>query len=139
MLAEELDGESGPTSVPGGIDEVTPQWLTDVLRERRRHRRGDGDRCSCRAIAVDSGFSSLLYRLHLTAGEDVPATLIAKLPAQSEARGAMELLGGYRRELAFYQRVAGRAPMGTPHVHAARMVEDSVDFVLVLEDLQAWE
>ena len=90
-------------------------------------------------IAMDSGFSSLLYRLHLTAGDDVPPTLIAKLPAQSEARGAMELLGGYRRELAFYQSVAGRAPIATPRAYAARMAEDSVDFILLLEDLQAWD
>ncbi len=49
--------------------------------------------------------------------------MIAKLPAQSEARGAMEMLGGYRREMAFYQEVAGRAPMETPHVYTARMVD----------------
>ena len=37
----------------------------------------------------------------------------------------MELLGGYRRELAFYRNVAGRAPIATPRVYAARMAEDS--------------
>jgi aminoglycoside phosphotransferase (APT) family kinase protein len=119
--------------VPSSIDDVTPQWLTEVLEgatvtDVRAER-----------IAEDTGFSSLLYRLHLTADDDVPATLIAKLPAQSEARGAMELLGGYKRELAFYQNVAGRAPIATPRVYAARMAEDSGDFVLLLEDLQAWE
>ena len=31
----------------------------------------------------------------------------------------MEMLGGYRRELAFYQDVAGRAPMETPRVYTA--------------------
>ena len=118
--------------VPSGIDAVDPAWLTealgatvtDVVAER---------------IAEDSGFSSLLYRLHLSGGDGVPPTLIAKLPAQSEARGAMELLGGYRRELSFYAEVAGRAPMQTPHVYAARMAENSVDFVLLLEDLRDWD
>ena len=89
-------------------------------------------------IAQDSGFSSLLYRMHLT-GDGVPPTLIAKLPAESEARGAMEMLGGYRRELAFYRDVAGRAPMETPQVYAARMVDGTADFVLLLEDLQHWD
>ena len=98
--------------------------VTDVVAER---------------IAEDTGFSALLYRLHLTGGQGVPATLIAKLPAQSAAPGAMELLGGYRRELTFYADVAGRAPMGTPRVYAARMAENSVDFVLLLEDLGAWD
>jgi aminoglycoside/choline kinase family phosphotransferase len=51
----------------------------------------------------------------------------------------MELLGGYRRELAFYRTVAGRAPMDTPHVYTAQMVDGSADFVLLLEDLQSWD
>lgn len=123
---------AGTASVPGGIDELTPHWLTDALDTTVTDVHAE-------RIAQDSGFSSLLYRLHLTAGEDVPATMIAKLPAQSEARGAMELLGGYRRELAFYRHVAGRAPMATPRVHVALMAEDSVDFVLLLEDLGDWD
>jgi aminoglycoside phosphotransferase (APT) family kinase protein len=128
----------GATSIPGGIDEVTPQWLTDVLREDAGIDAATVTDVRVERIAADSGFSSLLYRLHLTAGEGVPATLIAKLPAQSEARAAMELLGRYRRELAFYRHVAGRAPMATPRVHTARMAEDSVDFVLLPEDLEHW-
>ncbi|HUM00621.1 MAG TPA: phosphotransferase, partial [Mycobacterium sp.] len=78
-------------------------------------------------------------RLHITGSARAPSTVIVKLPAQSEARGAMEMLGGYRRELSFYRDVAGRSPMDTPHVYAARIAENSVDFVLVLEDLQNWE
>ena len=123
---------SGMAAVPSTIDDVTPQWLsaaldgatvTDVRAER---------------IAEDTGFSSLLYRLHLT-GTAVPSTVIVKLAAQSEARGAMERMGGYKRELSFYQRIAGHAPIDTPHVYAARMVDGSADFVLVLEDLQSWD
>lgn len=118
--------------VPSGIDDVTPQWLSAVL-----HAEVAGVRVE--QIAQDSGFSSLLYRLHLTGADRLPPTLIAKLPADSEARGAMEMLGGYRRELAFYRDVAGRAPMETPHVYAARMVDGTADFVLLLEDLQHWD
>jgi hypothetical protein len=123
---------SATTDVPSGIAGVTPRWLTAALGV-------DVTDVHSQQIAMDSGFSSLLYRLHLTGAGEVPSTLIAKLPAQSEARGAMELLGGYRRELAFYQNVAGHAPMVTPRVYAARMAEDSVDFILLLEDLQAWD
>lgn len=127
------DIPTGTADIPIGIDGLSPAWLsaalegvpvTDVRAER---------------IAQDSGFSSLLYRLHLTADDAVPATMVVKLPAQSEARAAMELLGGYRRELAFYQYVAGRAPIATPRVYAARMAADSADFVLLLEDLSEWD
>ena len=66
--------------------------------------------------------------------------MIAKLPAQSEARGAMELLGGYRRELAFYRHVAGRAPMADAAASTPRAWStDTADFVLVLEDLRDWD
>jgi aminoglycoside phosphotransferase (APT) family kinase protein len=119
-------------SVPYGIEQLTPHWLTSAIG-------ADVTDVRVEQIAMDSGFSSLLYRLHLAGGDDVPETLIAKLPAQSEARGAMELLGGYRRELAFYQSVAGHAPIATPRVHTARMAEGSVDFVLLLEDLKTWD
>jgi hypothetical protein len=123
---------SATAEVPSGIDEVTPQWLTDALGTDITDLRVE-------RIAQDSGFSSLLYRAHLTGTEGVPSSVIVKLPAQSEARGAMELLGGYRRELAFYRHVAARAPMETPHVYAARIVDGTADFVLVLEDLQSWD
>lgn len=122
---------AGTTLVPGGVDGLTPQWLTSALGREVTEVRAE-------QIAQDSGFSSLLYRLHLT-GDGVPSTLIAKLPAVSEARGAMEVLGGYRRELAFYQDVAGAAPMETPRVYTARMVDGTADFVLLLEDLADWD
>jgi hypothetical protein len=122
---------SATAAVPSGIDAVDPAWLTDVLG-------ATVTAVVAEQIAQDSGFSSLLYRLHLT-GDGVPETMIAKLAAQSEARGAMELLGGYRRELAFYRDIAGRAPMDAPQVYAARMAEESADFVLLLEDLRDWD
>jgi aminoglycoside phosphotransferase (APT) family kinase protein len=117
--------------VPSDIDGVTPQWLTAAL---------DGATVTAvrvEQIALDSGFSSQLYRAHLS-GEGVPDSVIVKLPAESEAGDAMKMLGGYAREVEFYRRVAGRAPVGTPYVYAVRMDEDSADFVLVLEDLRDW-
>jgi Ecdysteroid kinase-like family len=119
--------------VPSTIDDVTAQWLTAAL--------DGGTVTDVRAeqIAQDTGFSSLLYRLHLTGDIGVPSTVIVKLPAESGARGAMEMLGGYRREVAFYRSVAGSAPLSTPKVYAARMVEGSADFILVLEDLREWD
>lgn len=123
-------------AIPSGVGDITPEWLTNALRGADYHPTVTGVRAE--RIAHDSGFSSLLYRLHLT-GDRVPATLIAKLPAQSEARGAMELLGGYRRELAFYRHVAGQVPMDVPKVYAALGGEDGADFVLLMEDLADWD
>lgn len=126
------------SAVPDGIDKVDAGWLTEAFRVDAGIDGAIVDHVRAEQIALDSGFSSLLYRLHLT-GRGVPPTVIAKLPAVSEARDAMDLLGGYRRELCFYRDVAGRAPMDTPRVYTARMADDGVDFVLLLEDLSDWE
>ncbi|KUI00870.1 phosphotransferase [Mycobacterium sp. IS-3022] len=125
-------------AVPAGIDDVDAAWLTEALRDDAGMGTAIVRAVRAEQIAMDSGFSSLLYRLHLT-GSEVPPTLIAKLPAVSEARGAMELLGGYRRELAFYRDIAGRTPMQTPRVYTARVADNGVDFVLLLEDLGDWD
>jgi aminoglycoside phosphotransferase (APT) family kinase protein len=118
-------------TVPSGIEDVTAQWLGEVLGTRVDEVRAE-------QIALDTGFSSRLYRLHVT-GDEVPASVIVKAPADSEARGALEMMGGYTREVAFYREVAGRAPIGVPSVYCARMSDDSSNFILVLEDLQTWE
>jgi aminoglycoside phosphotransferase (APT) family kinase protein len=126
--------------VPSGIDEVTTHWLSEVLRfDDSTPGLSAVKAIRVEQIAQDTGFSSLLYRLHLTGGPGVPATVIVKLPAQSDARWAMDMLGGYRRELSFYRYVAQRAPIATPRVYAAGMIDDSADFVLVLEDLRDWD
>jgi len=126
--------------VPRAIDEVTPEWLSEAMRsDHTSSKRLTVNAIRVEQIAQDTGFSSLLYRVHLTGDPGVPSTVVVKLPAQSEARWAMDMLGGYRRELAFYRCVASRAPVNTPHVYAAEMAENSADFVLVLEDLRAWD
>lgn len=118
------------TSVlPSGIGEVTAAWLSEALPGTVTTARAE-------RIAEDTGFSALLYRLQLT-GTDVPETVIVKLPAESEARGGMALLGGYRREFDFYRHIAAAAPLSVPACHAALISGD--DFVLVLEDLRDWE
>lgn len=123
--------------IPAGIDGVTPEWLTGALRCCDTIADTvDVNDVAAERIAEDSGFSSLLYRLRISGSAGLPSSLIVKLPAESEARGAMELLGGYRRELSFYRTVAGRAPLLTPQVYAAQIA--GADFVLVLEDLADW-
>ena len=119
------------SAIPAGIEGIDAEWLSETLGASVVDVRAE-------RIAEDSGFSSLLYRLRLT-GDGVPASLIAKLPAESDARGAMDLMGGYRREVAFYRDVAGRAPLATPKAHVARIDDDGGDFVLLLEDLADWD
>ena len=118
-------------AVPSAVDGLTPQWLSEAVGGLVTEVRVE-------QIALDSGFSSWLFRAHLS-GDGVPGSVIVKLPADGAAGDAMKMLGGYAREVAFYRDVADRSPLGTPHVYTARMDDDQADFVLVLEDLAHWD
>ena len=84
--------------IPASIDDVDPQWLTAVLRaDPSVPDSASVSEVRSEQIALDTGFSSLLYRLHLTADAGLPSSLVVKLPAQSEARGAMEMMGLHPR------------------------------------------
>jgi len=125
--------------VPSAIDKLDAEWMTVVLRgDERVPDTAIVTDITVEQIALDSGFSSRLYRAHLS-GDGVPDSVIVKLPAESEAGQAMVMMGGYAREVAFYRRVAGHAPLGTPHAYAARIAANNADFVLVLEDLRDWD
>ena len=106
-------------AVPSGIGEVTAAWLSQALP-------GSVTGVRAERIAQDTGFSALLYRLHLT-GIDVPETVIVKLPAESQARGGMELLGGYQRELDFYRRALCVAQPGPTSEQAQTASAETVE------------
>lgn len=119
---------SPAVAVPTSIDQITAPWLGEVLGVAVNAVRAE-------RIAQDTGFSASLYRMHLRG--DGPETVIVKLPAESVARGGMEMLGGYEREVRFYREIAVAAPIGTARAHAALL--SGQDFVLVLEDLRDWD
>jgi hypothetical protein len=73
--------------------------------------------------------------LHLEADGVAPATVIVKLPTTSPYRALAETLGVYQCEVAFYRDVAGQAPVRTPRCHLAAQSAETIDFVLILEDL----
>jgi aminoglycoside phosphotransferase (APT) family kinase protein len=126
--------------VPATVDDITPQWLTSVFRSGNRVPYGvTVTDVRAEQFAQDIGFSSQLYRLHLSGSDGIPSTIVAKLPAKPGIREAVSLLGGYQRELLFYQRFAPVVPMATPLAYAAQMAPESSDFVLLLEDLHGWE
>ena len=104
--------------IPERVEDLTPEWLSLVLRERdvlggarvssaRHEQIGDGE-----------GFVGVITRLFLELdppGSVGPRTLIAKLPtpiAQNRVLG--ELLGAYEREILFYEELAPELPLRVP-------------------------
>ena len=67
---------------------------------------------------------------------DAPASLVGKFPAAGEeSRNTGVMLGNYIREVRFYQQLAPKALVRTPHCYFAEVDEASSDFVLMMEDL----
>ena len=131
--------------VPGGKDDVTPEWLGDVL----------GTPVS--AVEMENlgegvGVMAEVTRLHLSyadgcpdqdgeaaGGADVgdrPATLILKTASPAEQnRIAAVAYGFYRREVRFYQEIAERITLRVPRCYFAGMRESSVPFAIVMEEI----
>ncbi len=123
---------------PTSIDEVTPEWLTTVLRTSGAIDAGTTVISSpAKPFAEGLGFLSDLFRAELAYdGGEGPASVIVKFPtAMPTQRAIADGLQFYQRELRFYRELAPTAPFRVPQAHAAAMAEDSSDFVLVMDEL----
>lgn len=124
---------------PATIDEVTPEWMTEVLRASGAlGDHGSVQGVDAVAFAEGVGFLSYLFRAELTyagAADGAPATVIVKFPVDTTMREIADGLSFYQRELRYYTELAEHAPFRVPQAHAAVMSDDGTDFVLVMEDL----
>ena len=119
------------TTIPGSIDEVTPAWLSEVLRH-------DVTSIEVEQIGVGIGVSSALYRVVLTGPEstDRPATVVVKLPALDEAAVfTSTMLRMYIREVGFFEELASMSPIRVPDHYHAEVDPETSRFVVVMEDM----
>jgi hypothetical protein len=114
--------------IPTTVSELTPEYLTRVLRDAGALGPGSVRVCKAELIGEGYGFACDVARLHLSyadGGEAGPATLIAKLPTTlSVNRAGIEALGGYEREVCFLQELAGQSLLRLPRCYAAEMDPD---------------
>jgi hypothetical protein len=126
------------TEFPRTVDEITPEWLTRVLRESGAI---DGARVeSFSAAGLDGGLVGDVNRLELVYSADgdssIPQTVIAKIAhSDDEKRGKHNSNGFYEREVRFYQNFNSDVGIATPFAYGAEYEEDSGYFILLLEDL----
>lgn len=123
--------------------DITPAWMTDVLRAGG----SDAEVTGVRFEPVGTGQTAVSYRFHLdyagTAGGPAgssgdgsgagPASVVVKMAA-----GAPDirrrLRNGFRNEVGFYSHFAPRALIRMPRCWSAGLSPDSTCFTLVLED-----
>ncbi len=104
--------------IPERVEDLTPEWLSLVLRERDVLGGARVSSARNELIGDGEGFVGVITRLFLELdppGSVGPRTLIAKLPtpvAQNRVLG--ELLGAYEREILFYEELAPELPLRVP-------------------------
>lgn len=122
---------------PTSPEELTTQWLTEVLSQAR----GAPVSVTGHAWApvAEAGAAGIVVRVVLDydrAGVDLPRSVVIKFATpHAPIRAVMHRFGLYRAEVEFYRQLGANAGMPTPHCHAAEIDEASGHFVLVLEDL----
>jgi hypothetical protein len=121
----------GSGVIPTGPDEVTAQWLTEVLG-------GHADPVVIDAVRVGpvgTGQTGATYRIAVqyAAAADLPDSFVIKLPAQDPAVRQRVALS-YRSEHAFYTRVADTVAVPLPRCYYCAYA-DSGDFALLLADM----
>jgi Phosphotransferase enzyme family len=127
------------TGLPRSLPDVTPEWLTGVLRKSAS--LGAARVTSVQSVPVGGGLGlmSQVTRLSLRYSDPVvegPTALILKLPP--EDAGAQEVgleLGFFEREARFYQDLAPRTAIRAPRCYFSHYDPAGGAFVTLLEDL----
>ena len=117
-------------------EQVTPTWLTEVLRESGALADG-AQVVGFEATAIGTGQVGANVRFALTyEGEPGPPTVVCKFASadpQSAATGISTLT--YETEVAFYRELAHTVHVSRPHCYFADLEHGTANVVIVLEDL----
>lgn len=127
------------TDFPRALDQVTPGWLTQILRGAGAITSASVTSFGMERVGVGVGFLGQLGRI--TPAYDrpeagAPSALIGKFPADDEAaRDMAAMYGFYSAELNFYREIAREVSTRTAHCYYAAITDDGREFALVTEDL----
>ncbi len=127
----------GSVSIATTPEELTVEWLTEVLRAGGHLDGAAVVAVDARPLGTGQMCDSLRMRLTYDGPTDAPTALVAKLPAADEtSRVTAATLRSYEKEVRFYEQLAAGLPIPTPTVfHAALDDDDLSRFVLLLQDL----
>ena len=123
---------SAVVSIPRYPSDVTPEWLSAAVSERRAPVEvADVD-----VVAIGTGQTGATYRVtarYASDPGDLPQTFVIKLPAQDDTVRDRVVIG-YRSECAFYATVADRVREPTPRCFYCQITEDASEYALLLAD-----
>jgi hypothetical protein len=113
--------------IPVAPDDVTPQWLSEVLA---------AEVVDVAVIPVGTGQTGATYRVEASyrGAPDLPPSFVVKLPAQDPAVRERVALS-YRSEHAFYTDLADTLDVPLARCYHCALADDGAQFVLLLADM----
>ncbi len=101
--------------IPETIDDVTPGWLSEVLKEHPSFDQAEIVHVARERLGDGQGFMGDVYRLSFDYGKPcaAPGSLVVKIP-KLENRAMGEMLGTYERENMFFETLGADVPIRIP-------------------------
>lgn len=125
--------------IPTQFSDITPEWLTTVLAGGGHLPAGRVTSVSTEGFGEGVGLMGKIARLHVQyegASTAAPASFVVKIPTDPGPNRQMSVdYRIYEKEVWFYERLAGQAPVRTARVYHSAFNPENHDFVLLLEDL----
>jgi thiamine kinase-like enzyme len=123
---------------PRTVEEITSEWLTQVLRESGAIRESSVVSFTT-AAGLSGGLVGNVNRMLLEYNQKedgAPDSVVAKVAnTDEEFRTRVNHSGYTGREIEFYRQYAPIAGMGSPSIYAIEYDRESGYFIILLEDL----
>lgn len=124
---------------PLHVNEITPEWLTRILREGGSIGKSRVTGLRTEPLGGVEGFMSSVVKADLIYDRkepDAPLSVVIKIDPESESyREIGEELHVFAREIMFYREVAPGVSMRLPRIYGS--VIDPPAYAVVMEDLSA--
>ncbi len=117
-------------------DDVTPDWLTAVLRRAGALPEGRVESFEPQAVGTGQVGDSIRFHLTYDDADAGPPTVVGKFPAKDEtSRATGTATRTYEVETSFYAQLQHRVDITTPKPYISLFDPSSHDFVIVMNDL----
>lgn len=122
-------------------EEVTPQWMTEALRQSGKLDSSAVGALDYKIIGTGKMGDNARFTLQYEGEQgSAPDSVIIKFPAEDETARAMAgAQGAYYNEVMFYRHLADRTTMRTPAIYANEVTDDRLLFVTAMEDMSPAE
>lgn len=124
---------------PRTVDEITPAWLTQVLRQSGAIGGNTVRSIETSNIGADQGLQGDVSRISIAYANQessTPESVVVKLSlADDERRAQLNNLGASEREVWFYNELAADAGISIPGVYFSKFDTESGHMNIVQEDV----